>query len=103
MTGPTQAYLVAHETHSAIVLLVGDHAYKVKKPVNLGFLDFSTLDARRAACAREVELNRRIAPTCTSVSPTWSPPTAVCASTWWSCGGCRPTGGCRRWCARRQR
>jgi aminoglycoside phosphotransferase family enzyme/predicted kinase len=59
MTAP---YLSAHETHSAIVLLIGDHAYKVKKPVDLGFLDFTTLDARRAICQREVALNRRIAP-----------------------------------------
>ncbi|MEQ1785768.1 MAG: AAA family ATPase [Acidimicrobiales bacterium] len=50
------------ETHSAIVFFVGDRAYKVKKPVDLGFLDFRTLAARRAACHREVELNRRLAP-----------------------------------------
>lgn len=51
-----------HETHSSVVVLLGDHAYKVKKPVDLGFLDFRTLDARQRACARELELNRRIAP-----------------------------------------
>ncbi len=50
------------ETHSAIVFFVGDRAYKVKKPVDLGFLDFSTPQARRDACHREVELNRRLAP-----------------------------------------
>ena len=50
------------ETHSAIVFFVGDRAYKLKKPVDLGFLDFSTPEARRAACHREVELNRRLAP-----------------------------------------
>ena len=50
------------ETHSAIVFFVGDRAYKVKKPVDLGFLDFRTVEARRAACHREVELNRRLAP-----------------------------------------
>jgi aminoglycoside phosphotransferase family enzyme/predicted kinase len=61
MRGATP-YFFAHETHSAVVLLVGDYAYKVKKPVNLGFLDFSTLTKRRAVCEREVELNRRIAP-----------------------------------------
>jgi aminoglycoside phosphotransferase family enzyme/predicted kinase len=61
MTGPTAPYVVSYETHSAIVLLVGDHAYKVKKPVNLGFLDFSTLALRHTACEREIELNRRIA------------------------------------------
>ena len=50
------------ETHSAVVFFVGDRAYKLKKPVDLGFLDFSTLAARAAVCHREVELNRRLAP-----------------------------------------
>ena len=50
------------ETHSAVVFFVGDRAYKLKKPVDLGFLDFSTPQKRAVACAREVELNRRYAP-----------------------------------------
>lgn len=50
------------ETHSAYVFLVGDVAYKLKKPVDLGFLDFTTREAREAVCHREVELNRRLAP-----------------------------------------
>ncbi len=50
------------ETHAAVVVLLGDHAFKLKKPVNLGFLDFTTLEARRAVCHEEVELNRRFAP-----------------------------------------
>ena len=50
------------ETHSAAVFFFGDHAYKVKKPVDLGFLDFRTREAREAVCHREVELNRRLAP-----------------------------------------
>jgi uncharacterized protein len=50
------------ETHSAVVFFVGDRAYKLKKPVELGFLDFRTLASRASACGREVELNRRIAP-----------------------------------------
>jgi aminoglycoside phosphotransferase family enzyme/predicted kinase len=50
------------ETHAAVVFLAGDRACKLKKPVNLGFLDFSTPQARAAACAREVELNREFAP-----------------------------------------
>ena len=50
------------ETHSAAVFLVGDRAYKLKKSVDLGFLDFRDLTARAAVCAREVELNRRLAP-----------------------------------------
>jgi uncharacterized protein len=50
------------ETHISYVLLTGTYAYKLKKPVNLGFLDFSTLAARRHACEEEVRLNRRTAP-----------------------------------------
>jgi aminoglycoside phosphotransferase family enzyme/predicted kinase len=50
------------ETHSSIVFFVGDRAYKVKKPLDLGFVDFRSVDARRTACHREVELNRRLAP-----------------------------------------
>jgi hypothetical protein len=50
------------ETHISWVLLTGEVAYKIKKPVNLGFLDFSTLALRQQACADEVRLNRRLAP-----------------------------------------
>jgi len=50
------------ETHISYVLLAGDYAYKIKKPVNLGFLDFSTLAARRRCCEEELRLNRRTAP-----------------------------------------
>jgi len=47
------------QTHSSYVLLAAPYAYKVKKPVNFGFLDFSTLEKRRYFCEREVLLNRR--------------------------------------------
>ena len=50
------------ETHSAVVFFTGDRAFKLKKPVILGFLDFSTRGARMSACQREIELNRRFAP-----------------------------------------
>src|SRR5215469_11754419 len=50
------------ETHVSWVTFVGDRAYKRKKPVRTGFLDFTTLEARRSACAAEVEVNRRLAP-----------------------------------------
>ena len=50
------------QTHISCVLLAGDFAYKIKKPVNLGFLDFSTLAARRFFCGEELRLNRRTAP-----------------------------------------
>ncbi|MGM0593442.1 MAG: AAA family ATPase [Pseudomonadota bacterium] len=50
------------ETHISWVLLVGDYAYKIKKPLDLGFLDFSTLAKRRHYCEEELRLNRRLAP-----------------------------------------
>lgn len=50
------------ETHSAYVFFVGDRAYKLKKPVDLGFLDFTSREDREAVCHRELELNRRLAP-----------------------------------------
>ncbi|MEV8031774.1 AAA family ATPase [Streptomyces sp. NPDC086182] len=50
------------ETHSAIVFFVGERAYKVKKPLDLEFLDYTTVTARRTACEREISLNRRFAP-----------------------------------------
>ena len=53
---------VIAETHVGMVVLVGDRAYKSKKPVRTAFLDFSTPDRRAAALRRELELNRRIAP-----------------------------------------
>ncbi len=50
------------QTHVSVVFLAGPFAYKLKKPVKLGFLDFSTLDRRRHFCEQEVQLNRRLAP-----------------------------------------
>lgn len=50
------------ETHISWVLLTGDYVYKIKKPVNFGFLDFSALDQRAHFCAEEIRLNRRLAP-----------------------------------------
>ena len=50
------------ETHISWVVLTGVYAYKIKKPVNLGFLDFSTLEQREHFCHEELRLNRRFAP-----------------------------------------
>lgn len=50
------------ETHISWVLLTGEFAYKIKKPVKLPFLDFSTLDRRKHYCQEELRLNRRFAP-----------------------------------------
>lgn len=52
----------AIETHMSRVFLVGDRVYKLKKPIHLSFLDYSTLDSRRLSCDRELALNRRLAP-----------------------------------------
>ena len=50
------------ETHISWVLLAGTDAWKIKKPVNFGFVDFSTPELRARACADELRLNRRLAP-----------------------------------------
>jgi len=50
------------ETHISCVFLTGGYAYKVKKAVNFGFLDFTSLEARRKYCEEELRLNRRLAP-----------------------------------------
>jgi len=51
-----------HQTHISVVFLAGTFAYKIKKPVDLGFVDYSTLAKRRHWCDEEVRLNRRLAP-----------------------------------------
>lgn len=50
------------ETHISWVILTGDYVYKIKKPVNFGFLDFSSEERRHHFCEEEVRLNRRLAP-----------------------------------------
>ncbi|GMR06118.1 MAG: AAA family ATPase [Gammaproteobacteria bacterium] len=50
------------QTHISWVILTGSYAYKIKKPVNFGFLDFSSLEKRRYYCEEELRLNRRFAP-----------------------------------------
>ena len=60
--GAAGASVDVAQTHASVVFLVGDTAWKAKKPVNLGFLDFSTLERRRADCERELRLNRRMVP-----------------------------------------
>ncbi|MGW8161711.1 MAG: hypothetical protein ACWGN1_05635, partial [Desulfobulbales bacterium] len=46
------------QTHISYVILAGDYVYKFKKPVNFGFLDFSTLEKRKYCCQQELRLNR---------------------------------------------
>lgn len=50
------------ETHGAVVVLAGERAYKLKKPVAFPYMDFSTRARRRRVCRRELEINRRTAP-----------------------------------------
>ena len=53
-------YFKIIETHISWILLTGHFAYKIKKPVNLGFLDFSSLEKRRYYCLEELRLNSRL-------------------------------------------
>ena len=59
---PPGAVVEVVHTHVSVVFLVGDDVYKLKKPLDLDFLDYSTLERRRHFCALEVSLNRRLAP-----------------------------------------
>src|SRR3990170_3337132 len=56
--GPKEIRLV--QTQMSFVFLTGDYVYKIKKPVNLGYLDYTTLEKRQFFCQREVELNQRL-------------------------------------------
>jgi aminoglycoside phosphotransferase family enzyme/predicted kinase len=58
---PVDAVTVC-QTHISVVFLAGEFAYKIKKPVQFPFADFSTLEKRRFYCDEEVRLNRRLAP-----------------------------------------
>jgi len=58
MGKPEKALLI--ETHISWVLLAGDYAYKIKKPLKLSFLDFTTLSSRKKYCKEEVRLNQRL-------------------------------------------
>jgi aminoglycoside phosphotransferase family enzyme/predicted kinase len=53
--------VAVHETHASWVFVAGERAYKIKKPVALGFLDYSTLSRRHAACREEVRVNQDLA------------------------------------------
>jgi len=50
------------QTHISWVILTGEYAYKIKKPVNLGFQDFTTLEKRKYYCDLEINLNKKLAP-----------------------------------------
>jgi len=60
--GAPLCQVTCRETHMSHVFLVGDRAYKLKKPVRFPYLDFSTLARRALACQAELRLNRRLAP-----------------------------------------
>jgi aminoglycoside phosphotransferase family enzyme/predicted kinase len=59
---PRPDRVVRCETHGALIFLAGDEAWKVKRAVRFPYMDFSTLAKRKAVCAHEVEINRRLAP-----------------------------------------
>jgi len=59
---PRPAAVELRTTHASWVFLTGPEVWKIKRPVNFGFLDFSTLEKRRAICADEVRLNAQLAP-----------------------------------------
>src|SRR4030043_779946 len=50
------------QTQMSCLFLTGDYVYKIKKPVDLGYLDYTTLEKRRFFCQQEIELNRRLCP-----------------------------------------
>ena len=58
--GPINVELT--QTQMSYVFLTGDYAFKIKKPVDLGYLDYTSLDNRHFFCNRELDLNRRLAP-----------------------------------------
>lgn len=62
LTGNGNLHAEVHETHTGLVALIGDRAYKTKKAIVTDFLDFGTRELREQACQREVALNRRLAP-----------------------------------------
>jgi len=57
-----ERYAETRLTHSGAVIMVGERAYKLKRPIRLGFLDFTDVGRRREVCLRELSLNRRLAP-----------------------------------------
>lgn len=59
---PAPAEVERIDTHAAVVFLAGNFAYKIKRALRLPYLDFGTLEKRRAVCAHELEINRRTAP-----------------------------------------
>jgi aminoglycoside phosphotransferase family enzyme/predicted kinase len=62
LTSTAVPYVDVHETHTGVVILVGDRAFKLKKPVLADFLDFRTSEERERACFREFKLNSRLSP-----------------------------------------
>jgi hypothetical protein len=95
--GASAGTVEVRETHSSWVFLVGDRAYKLKKPITLPFVDYGTAERRRAMCEEDVRLNLRLAPdvylgtravVATAGGVVLAPraiPTR--STTWWRCDG----------------
>ncbi|MFM6354909.1 MAG: adenylyl-sulfate kinase, partial [Planktothrix sp.] len=59
---PVQEPIELLQTHISFILLTGEYAYKIKKIVDFGFLDYSTLEKRRYFCEQELRMNQQQAP-----------------------------------------
>ena len=59
---PVQEPIELLQTHISFILLTGEYAYKIKKIVDFGFLDYSTLEKRRYFCEQELQMNQQQAP-----------------------------------------
>jgi hypothetical protein len=86
------ASVALRTTHASWVFLVGDDVWKLKRPVDFGFLDFRTVESRRHACEEEVRLNRRLG---ASFPPSSAEPRSLLRIF------CAPRGTCRRICRAR--
>lgn len=90
---------VVVETHSALIFPWGDEAHRVRKPVDLGFLDNTTAAARGEQSRREVELNSRLAPDVYRGVLEVRGPDGEVIDHAWRCAGCRRAGASPHWSA----
>lgn len=92
-----EPFIDVRETHTAVVVLAGDRAFKAKKPVVTDFCDFRTAEQRERACIREFELNSRLARRATWALPISAIQAAGTPNRSSSCGVTATSSGWRRW------
>lgn len=92
-----EPFIDVRETHTAVVVLAGDRAFKAKKPVVTDFCDFRTAEQRERACIREFELNSRLAAQSYLGIAHLSDPAAGTPNRSSSCGVTATSSGWRRW------